>query len=34
MKGGRRQQDIDEFISSELGEIDGSITSAAATSKP
>jgi len=34
MKGGRRQQDIDDFISSELGEIDGSVTSAAATSKP
>ena len=34
MKGGRRQQDIDDFISSELGEIAGSVTSAAATSKP
>jgi hypothetical protein len=34
MRGGRRQQDIDDFISSELGEIDGSVTSAAATSKP
>lgn len=33
MRGGRRQQDIDDFISSELGEIDGSVT-AAAKSKP
>jgi len=35
MRGGRRQQDIDDFISGELGEIDGSVTSAAASfSKP
>lgn len=34
MRGGRRQQDIDDFIDNELEEIEGGVTSQAVSSKP